>query len=90
MGFLNCFLLTPFIENLTCPGVESDTNFSVQYDLLQRLKILSPLNLTLKSPGVCFSWGTSGVTNQLCLSFLNSSLSSGFINALKLSSEIAM
>ena len=38
MGFLNCFLLTPFILNLTCPGDDdSDANLSVQYDLLQRL-----------------------------------------------------
>ena len=60
MGFLNCPLLTPFILNLTCPGLlESVENFSVQYDLLQRLIILSPLNSTSKSPGVRFPWGES-------------------------------
>ena len=32
--------------------------------------ILSPLNSTLKSPGVRFPWGVSRVTNQLCLSVM--------------------
>ena len=59
-------LFTSFILNLTCPGVESDANFSVQYDLLQKLIILSPLNLTLKNPGVCLPCGMSRVMNQLC------------------------
>ena len=90
MGFLNFFLLTPFILNLTCPSDDSDANFSVQYDLLQRVMILSPFNSNLKSPGVRFPWGASGVMNQLCLSFSNSSRSSGFINCSKLSPEIAI
>ena len=64
MGFLNCALLTPFILNLTWVGEFSVATSSVQYNLLQRQIILSPLNSTLKSPGVRLPWGASGVTNQ--------------------------
>ena len=42
------------MENLTHPGEFSAGKGSVQYDLLQSPMILSPLNSTLKSPGVLF------------------------------------
>ena len=53
----------------------------VQYNLLQKPIILSPLNSTLKSPGICLPWGASGVTNQLCLFCSNSSQSLGLIKS---------
>ena len=91
MGFLNCPLLTPFILNLTRVGEFSVTISSVQYDLLQRPIILSPLNSTLKSPGVRLPWGVSGVQtryNQLCLFRSNSSRSSGLIKSSTFSAVI--
>ena len=69
------------MENLTCPGEFSVGKSSVQYDLLQSPMILSPLNSTLKRPGVRFPWGESGVTNQLCFSHSNSSRSLGSIRS---------
>ena len=88
MGFLNCPLLTPFILNLTWAGEFSVAKSSVQYDLLQRTIILSPLNSTLKSPGVRLPRGASGETNQLCLFHSNSSRSSSLIKSSTFSAVI--
>ena len=88
MGFLNHPLLTPFILNLTWAGEFSVAKISVQYDLLQSPIILSPLNSTLKSSGVCLPWGASGVTNQLCLFYSNSTRSLGLIKSSTFSAEI--
>ena len=76
------------MENLTCPGKFSVGKSSEQYDLLQSPMILSPLNSTLKSPGVRFPWGALGVTNQLCFSHTNSSRSLGLIRSSKFSALI--
>ena len=82
-----CFIDT-FMLNFTCPGLSLSGNFSVQYDLLKRPIILSPLNSTLKSPGVRLPWCTSGVRNQLCLFHSNFSRSSGLIKSSTFSAVI--
>ena len=61
--------IDPFHTQLYFPGLDSVANPVALNDLQQSPMILSPLNSTLNSPGVCLPCGADGVINHFALSF---------------------